>query len=226
MGSRDAVFALSLPGFLPSFSMWQITANKSCPALTSSPQILCTELICPIKICYYVYYKKCHIPRTFVETINSNCLTLQLPKAVIQVRAKQRITKIFMKKMENKLSIKDFEKLQHVPDIEIHTNVQSYEHAQERSEKAIISSLSLALKLYASRMWKLRQSCKLTARALKAQPNTHPQPFGRGCETYSFKIFKEISVSSLAGHSAIWVQISAAALTENIDFPELIQKSH
>jgi len=84
MGFRDAVFA-----WLPaSFSVRQITAHKSCPALIAFPQTPYPELTCPIKICYYVYYNKYHTPKAFVGAISSNCLTLKLPEVMIQLRAK------------------------------------------------------------------------------------------------------------------------------------------
>lgn len=48
-----------------------------------------------------------------------------------------------MEKLENKMSIGDFQKLQHVPDKEVDEHIQSCVHAQERSEKALISSLAI-----------------------------------------------------------------------------------
>lgn len=41
------------------------------------------------------------------------------------------------------MSIGDFQKLQHVPDKEVDEHIQSCVHAQERSEKALISSLAI-----------------------------------------------------------------------------------
>jgi len=48
-----------------------------------------------------------------------------------------------VEKLENKVSIGDFEKLQHIPDKEVCEHMQSCLHAQERSERALISSLAI-----------------------------------------------------------------------------------
>lgn len=50
------------------------------------------------------------------------------------------------------MSIGDFERLQHIPrNLEGYEHAQCCAHAQEKSEKVLISHLWLILKLYASR---------------------------------------------------------------------------
>lgn len=73
--------------------------------------------------------------------------------------------------------------------------MQCCAHAQARPQKVLISDLWLTLKLHESRKRRLRQSCKLSAGALKVCLDTNKDQ-----KTHGFEAFKEISVQSLADH--------------------------
>lgn len=74
------------------------------------------------------------------------------------------------------MSIMGFEKLPTTPgNLEGQVHAQGYEHAQEIAEEAIIHHLSLALRIYTRRKWRLSQSFKLPV--LKACTNTYKFPW-------------------------------------------------
>ena len=73
------------------------------------------------------------------------------------------------------MSIGRSEMLQHIPgNLEGHAYVQGCVYTQERPGKDLISHLWLTLRLCASKILRVRQSCKLPVKTLKACSNTHP----------------------------------------------------